>query len=121
MIKLDDKVVIDMAHELKVLKKKNKKSYKLTLKDLNSTIYTMGSHHPTNAYNYLCYIRARLYPKNKEIYEQEQYSAFNKNKIDQYIPINDKGELFTEEEKLRTKYHFLLTYSEDIGSGSKEN
>ena len=97
LIKLDDSVVVDMAHELKILKKKNKKSYKLTLKDLNSTIYTMGNHHPTNAYNYLCYIRARLYPKNKEIYEQEQFSAFNKNKIDQYIPINDQGELFTEE------------------------
>ena len=116
MLKLSDEVVIDMAHNLKILKKKDKKSYKLSLKELNSVIYTMGNHHPTNTYNYLCFIRSRLYPKNREIYEQEQYSAFNKNKISQYLPINEKGDLFSEEEKLRSKYHFLLTYDEKTTS-----
>lgn len=118
MLKFSEKVVEDMAHELKILKKKDKKSYKMSLRDINSTIYTMGQNHPTNAYNYLCFIRSRMYPKNREIYEQEQYSAFNKYKKHKYFK-EANGELFTEEEKLRGKYHFLLTYEENISSTLK--
>lgn len=39
------------------------------------------------------------------------YSPFNKNKKDKYIK-DAKGNLFTYEEELRAKYHYLITYSE---------
>lgn len=46
---------------------------------------------------------------------QEQYSVFNKSKIDRYLPnenLYDPREksLFTTEEELRTKYNYLLTF-----------
>ena len=59
----------------------------MNLKELNEVIYTMGKGQITNAYNYLCFIRSRMYPKNKKILDQERFSAFNKNKIDQYIKL----------------------------------
>jgi hypothetical protein len=40
ILKLSDEVVIDKSHELKILKKKNKKSFLLSLKDINNLIYT---------------------------------------------------------------------------------
>ena len=84
VLKMSDQVVQDMAHELKILKKKDKRSFKLELKDINEVIYAMSGSQATNAYKYMCYIRSRMYPSNKEICEQEKYSAFNKNKIKQY-------------------------------------
>lgn len=119
LLKMSDQVVEDMAHNLKILKKKDKKSFKMGLKEINSLIYTMGEEQTSSAYDYLCFIRSRLYPKNKEIYDQEQYSAFNKKKKEQYI-LGKNGELFTEEEKLRAKYHFLLTYSEKLGDDANK-
>lgn len=40
LIRMSDKIVEDMAHELKILKKKDKNSFKLTLKEVNLLIYT---------------------------------------------------------------------------------
>ena len=37
---MSDRVVKDMAHELKILKIKDKKSYQLKLKEINLLIYT---------------------------------------------------------------------------------
>lgn len=39
-MRMSDKIMKDMAHELKILKRKDKNSYKLRLKDLNALIYT---------------------------------------------------------------------------------
>lgn len=57
-----------MAHELKILKRKNKLSYQFKLKDLNTLIYTTNRDKSQSIYNYLCFIRARMFPKNKLIY-----------------------------------------------------
>jgi hypothetical protein len=40
VLKVSDEVVIEKSHELKILKKKNKKSFQLSLKDINTLIYT---------------------------------------------------------------------------------
>lgn len=73
-----------MAHELKILKKKNKRSYQLQLKDINKMIYLTDPSNSQHVHDYLCFLRARMGGKNREIYEQERYSAFNKNKQDKY-------------------------------------
>lgn len=39
LLRLSDKVVKEMAHDLKILKIKNKKSYELKLKDINLLTY----------------------------------------------------------------------------------
>jgi len=48
-------------------------------------------------------VRARLSPENHRIYIQEQYSVFNKSKIDKYLPNEDRYDendlsLFTPDE-----------------------
>jgi hypothetical protein len=110
LMRMSEKIVIEMAHDLHILKKKNKKSYQLSPKDLNTMIYTTDRELNPALYSYLCFIKGRFATHNSEIYEQEHLSAFNKNKKDMYFK-GANGKLFTPEEELRAKYHFLVTYS----------
>lgn len=80
LLRLSDNVMKEMAHDLKILKIKNKRSYELKLKEINRYIYTTDKEANPHLFNYLCFLRARMIPKNAEIYEQERYSPFNKNK-----------------------------------------
>ncbi len=57
-----------MAHELKILKKKNKRSYQLRLKDINKMIYLTDPENSQQVHDYLCFLRARMVGKNMEIY-----------------------------------------------------
>lgn len=65
LIKISDRIVREMAHELKILKKKNKKSFQLSLKDINTLIYTTDKKTNPSVYSYLCFLRARMLPHNK--------------------------------------------------------
>lgn len=96
LLRFSEQVVINMAHELKFLKKKDKLSYHFKLKDLNTLIYTTNKDTSPHIYDYLCFIRARMFPQNKIIFDQEKLSAFNKNKINQYEK-EPNGKLFTDE------------------------
>lgn len=62
---MSDKIVYDMAHELQILKIKDKRSNRLKLKEINTLIYTTDQSANPSLYNYLCFLRARLSPKNK--------------------------------------------------------
>lgn len=110
LLAISEKNVEKQATELKILKKKNKKSFNFTLKDLNKQIYIAEEEKNFALGNYLKWIRARELPQNKEIKEQERYSAFNVEKKEKYIK-NPDGSLFTPEEELRAKYNYLLNYS----------
>lgn len=106
---MDQSLTIEQAHELKLLKIKNKKSFELSLKEIYDRIDQAESDNSQHYADYLRFIAARFEPDNKRIAEQERYSVFNKHKVDKYPP-NEKGELFSPEEELRCKYNFLLTY-----------
>ena len=71
---------------MKILKRKQKKSFGFDLKTINREIYLAEESKNIHLGNYLKWIRARLMPENKKIYMQEQYSVFNKAKFHQYLP-----------------------------------
>ena len=57
-------------NQMKILKKKTKRSYSIKLKDINTVIYNTTPDSNNHFYNYLCWIRARYNPENKMIFEQ---------------------------------------------------
>lgn len=65
LIKMSDKITCDMAHELQILKVKDKRSTRLRLKEINTLIYTTDQNANPSLYNYLCFLRARMSSKNK--------------------------------------------------------
>lgn len=86
LLKISDDVVPEQAQQLQILKRKTKKSFGFDLKTINKEIYLAEERKDVHLCDYLKWIRARLKPVNKKIYMQEQYSVFNKNKIQQYLP-----------------------------------
>ena len=70
LLKIKDHVVDDQAEELRILKKKDKKSFRFQLKDLNHLILGTNQDPNNHFYNYLCYMKARYRPENKKIAEQ---------------------------------------------------
>lgn len=112
---MNEHITIDQAHELKVLKIKNKKSFALFdngRQNIYNCIAEAENGSSPHYADYLYYIAARNLPGNELIKEQERFSVFNKHKTDAYPAVN--GSLFTSEEELRCKYNFLLTYREKI-------
>ena len=65
LLAISEKNVEKQATELKILKKKNKKSFNFTLKDLNKQIYIAEEEKNFALGNYLKWIRARELPQNK--------------------------------------------------------
>jgi hypothetical protein len=65
LLKLSNNIVYDMAHELKILKIKNKRSFQFRLREINTMIYTTDKDSNPHTYNYLCFLRARMTPGNK--------------------------------------------------------
>ena len=86
LIKISDEEVYNQAQELKILKRKQKKSFGFDLKTINREIYLAEESKNNHLCDYLKWIRARLKPENQKIYNQEQYSVFNKAKFHQYLP-----------------------------------
>jgi hypothetical protein len=93
-LNISDKNVEKQATDLKILKKKIKKSFNFSLKELNKQIYLAEEEKNVALGSYLKWIRARELPENQLIKEQEKYSAFNKDKSEKYAK-NEDGTLFT--------------------------
>lgn len=112
------------AEALKILKRKSKNSFGFDEVSINREIYLAEEGKNEHLCNYLKWIRARLMPENRKIYMQEQYSVFNRAKLEKYLPNEYRYDLadtslFTPEEELRAKYNFLLSYCiEQKGTGS---
>lgn len=65
LIGFNDLVVEDEADKLKILKKKDKKSFQLKLKEVDSMLMDGNTIPDSNYFNYLAFIRARLNPQWK--------------------------------------------------------
>ena len=110
LLRIGKKEVVEQASELKILKKKEKDSYKMTLREVNKQIYIAEEEKHIALCNYLKWIRARMLPENKLIYEQEKYEPFDKEEA-HLFQKDSRGDSFTPEEELRAKYNYLVTHS----------